>query len=216
MSSGKPPEAADARDCNGLFCLLRPALERFARRRVRCCASAQDFAHDLSCEVLEWMPDSGPGLSAEGFIAWLGGRARSRAIDLLRRFARRRTRSLGREDEDIADAADLDPLAAVARTDLAEWIMGRLRKRLSRLSLEVFRRIALGGEPPAQVAAALGLTAKQVADRLYFATREARRLAAGQSVLPRKSLSKFFAKIPKIPSDNGGPRADIINRGANQ
>lgn len=200
-SSGGPPQATDDRDCQCAFCVLSPALERFARRRLNWpgAPSAKDFSQNLCCEILQKLGDFAPDLSTQAFVRWLARRARSRVIDPLRRFDLDCSRQLDADDELIADPAAPDPQALVAGGDLAAWLKDRLRPCCTAVNLDLFWRVTMDGEPSGDVGNALGLDPRQVAKRLYLTTQRARRLVATQDLPPdgRKQLSNFFCRNSK-------------------
>ena len=143
-------------------------------------ADRDDLVQETFLALAGRLPDYRHAPDEKGrFRNYLAGILRFKAIDELRRRAR--------EDGALAGAAERAAEDAAAEGELRAWREAAYEVALSQYladpavqtrTKEIFRRVALGGERPEDVAAAYGLTRNAVDQIRARATRSLRERAA--------------------------------------
>jgi RNA polymerase sigma factor (sigma-70 family) len=128
---------------------------------------AEDCVHEALVELLE-VADPASVRTPAGWVATV---SRRRLIDLVRRRCRER---LAGRREHAAAIAPVDPADLVAERDLARWLV-RSMAELPPTTRDVCAAIG-EGKSEAEVAQALGLTARAVESHLTRARRRLRKL----------------------------------------
>jgi len=165
----------------------RQLIRKFARRRGLSEADAEDVTQDTMVTVQKTMGRFQYDPQRCSFKSWLGRLADQRITDFLRRQAvsaspRPTTDATDRAARDLApDPAGPDPDAVWE----AEWRQGvitlalqRLKDVVKPLSYQAFYLHSIKGQPPRQVAQALGIGVTKVYLETHRAGRVFRRIAA--------------------------------------
>ena len=164
-----------------LVARYRPALLSFLSAKFPSLAdAADDLVQETFLALAKRLPDYRHAPDEKGhFRAYLAGILRFLAVDELRRRAR--------ANAALAGAADLAAADRAAEGEARAWRHAAYEVALSQYladpsvqtrTKEIFRRVALGGERPEDVAAAYGLTRNAVDQIRARATRSLRERAA--------------------------------------
>lgn len=148
--------------------VMETVINRYSRLLWRVCAAVlQDSCGTQDVEecvadafVYLWQHPQSYDPSRSTLKTYLCMVARSRATDAYRRLSRRRTLSL-EEAQSILDAGRQEHIAA--HSEALEAALNKLETQ----DREMLLRRYVNGQKPAQIALALGLSSRQVQNRLY-------------------------------------------------
>ncbi|WZP00793.1 sigma-70 family RNA polymerase sigma factor [Isosphaeraceae bacterium EP7] len=141
-----------------------PLVHQLARRRGLQEADAQDLVQDVFRAVARAIDRFDPDPGRGSFRGWLSQIARNLIINLLN--ARRR-HPQGSGDTGVQDMLDQVPEPSAEdsadfdvehRRRLLAWAAGRVRREFSELAWRAFWLTGVEGQPPRDVAEALGMT----------------------------------------------------------
>ena len=178
---------------NELVSRYRPALESFLAARFPSLAGeADDLVQETFAALARRLPGYVRAPDAKGHF-------RNYLLGILRRLAVQSLRRRGREAGALADAAALAPTASgnpADETEEREWRNAACEVALEQIladpateerTKQVFLRVAIGGEKPADVAADYGLTRNavdQIRHRVATRLRALAEALAGSGLPP--------------------------------
>lgn len=154
---------------------------------------ADDLLQEVWTEVIVRLPEFDWQNEAARLRAWLYTVLRSRALNVIRRKARRRAISL---DENLqgAEPADhsADPAAlweAKWDSELAHLLLAQIQKKVSPINYRLLYSRYVEGRSLSETAAQLGLSERQVSYRQHRLIRKLRMMRAALAVYRGESFS---------------------------
>lgn len=160
-------DANDAAAWEAFAAIYEPMLLRLARRWGLQDADARDLIQDVLAAVARSIERYEPQQQSGSFRGWLAQIARHKFADMLAGRKRQAVGS-GQTDVHLWLAQLPDPSATASRWDwelrreLFQWAARVVAQATHRQTWEAFERTAIQGQPVAEVAKQLGISAGQV------------------------------------------------------
>jgi RNA polymerase sigma-70 factor (ECF subfamily) len=181
LSRNQAPDPPLHRAWERFYHIYAPLLKRFALTCRVSRTDLNDCLQEVWKELITALPDFHYDSGRGRFRSWLYTLVHSKAIDLIRSQARRRTQRLERQMEAVLHSPDADPVITYerqAQQEALQHALAALRPQVSLLSYRVLYLRWIEGRTVAETAAILGLTSRQVWFRHHRVKRKLHALFA--------------------------------------